>query len=84
MKESYDFSNGKRGPVASKQGKTRITIFLDDEIIAAFRSKAEANGTGYQTEINQALRQYLDNQHSQPVTLEAIRAVVHEELAASS
>ena len=84
MKEHYDFSKGQRGAVASSNGKTRITIYLDSDIIEAFRAKAEVNGSGYQTEINQALRQVLDTQSGQPVTLEAIRAVVHEELKAAA
>lgn len=36
--------------------KTRITIYLDDEVLDAFRSRAERTGTGYQTLINAALR----------------------------
>ncbi|MFC5552056.1 BrnA antitoxin family protein [Massilia aerilata] len=36
--------------------KTRITIYLDDEVLDAFRSRAESTGTGYQTLINAALR----------------------------
>jgi hypothetical protein len=35
MKREYDFSNGKRGPVVSlPKGKTRITIRLDEDVIA--------------------------------------------------
>ena len=36
--------------------KTRITIYLDDEVLDQFRSHAERTGTGYQTLINAALR----------------------------
>jgi hypothetical protein len=42
MRDEYDFSKGRRGPVIPSPGKTRITIFLDDDIIEAFRTKAEA------------------------------------------
>lgn len=52
MKEEYDFSTAKRGPVMSSKGKTRITIMLDDEVIKAARERAENVGTGYQTVIN--------------------------------
>lgn len=31
MQDHDDFSNGTRGAVASASGKTRITLFLDDE-----------------------------------------------------
>jgi hypothetical protein len=32
MRQEYDFSNGKRGAIISSQGKTRITMYLDNEI----------------------------------------------------
>lgn len=59
MKDEYDFSSGKRGAVASNKGKTRITIMLDDTVIEAARERAENAGTGYQTVINNLLRQAL-------------------------
>ncbi|MHC8412033.1 BrnA antitoxin family protein [Pseudomonas sp. Hz4] len=59
MKDEYDFSNAKRGAVASGKGKTRITIMLDDVVIEAARSMAESEGFGYQTVINNTLRQAL-------------------------
>ncbi|MGZ5198651.1 MAG: BrnA antitoxin family protein [Telluria sp.] len=36
--------------------KTRITIYLDDEVLKEFRALSERCGTGYQTLINAALR----------------------------
>lgn len=39
--------------------KTRITIYLDDEVLNEFRSLSERCGTGYQTLINAALRNRL-------------------------
>jgi uncharacterized protein (DUF4415 family) len=36
--------------------KTRITIYLDDEVLEEFRSLSEQCGKGYQTLINAALR----------------------------
>ncbi len=36
--------------------KTRITIYLDDEVLQRFRSLSEQSGKGYQTLINAALR----------------------------
>lgn len=59
MKDQYDFSNAKRGAVASSKGKTRITIMLDDAVIEAARTLAENQGFGYQTVINSTLRQAL-------------------------
>ncbi len=39
--------------------KTRITIYLDDEVLSEFRTLSERCGTGYQTLINAALRNRL-------------------------
>ena len=57
MRKEYDFSKGKRGAVIASPGKTRITIMLDDDLIEHFRALAEAQGAGYQTLINAALRE---------------------------
>ncbi|MBK5351650.1 BrnA antitoxin family protein [Pseudomonas sp. TH41] len=59
MKDEYDFSNAKRGAVASSKGKTRITIMLDDVVLEAARAVAENEGFGYQTVINNTLRHAL-------------------------
>ena len=59
MKDEYDFSNAKRGAVAPGKAKTRITIMLDDAVIEAARARAENEGFGYQTVINNTLRQVL-------------------------
>jgi uncharacterized protein (DUF4415 family) len=44
--------------------KTRITIYLDDEVLDEFRLRAERTGTGYQTLINAALRTRLAAQEA--------------------
>ncbi len=79
MKKEYDFENAKRGPVIPSQGKTRITIFLDDDILEEFRSRAEEAGRGYQTMINDALRMYL-GKAVRPIDEETLRRVIREEL----
>jgi uncharacterized protein (DUF4415 family) len=75
MLEEYDFSNGKRGPVIPNKGKTRITIFIDSDILGWFRDEAEREGQGYQTAINQALRNYIkqDRRPIQDIVKEAVR-----------
>jgi len=79
MRKEYDFSNGKRGAVIKARGKTRITIHLDDDVIDTFRAKAEKEGKGYQTLINDALRQYLSNT-GKPVDTKTLRRILREEL----
>ena len=84
MKKEHNFSKGKRGAVVpAPKGKTRITIRIDDDILDWFRGEVEAAGGGnYQTLINQALREYL-NQQQQPLE-ELLRRVVREELQSAA
>ena len=79
MSKEYDFSKGKRGPVVKSTGKTRITIYLDDDIIAAFRKKGDELGRGYQTLINDALRGVLSESES-VVDAKTLRRIIREEL----
>ena len=44
MRTEYDFSKGKRGAVIPQKGKTRISIFIDNAILAEFRARAEKAG----------------------------------------
>ena len=78
MKAEYDFSKAKRGAVVPQTGKTRITIYLDDAVLEGFRNRAEAAGKGYQTMINDALREYLskDSENLE----ETLRKVIREEM----
>ena len=79
MREEYDFSQSKRCAVLPSPGKTRVTIMLDDDVIEAFRARADAAGKGYQTMVNEALRAAIDPE-SAPVTLRTLRAVLDERL----
>ena len=73
---------GRRGPVIRQRGKTRITIHIDDDVLEAFRERAEAAGRGYQTMMNEALRGYL-GQSGDRVDADMIRRIVREELRKS-
>ncbi len=42
--------------VSSRNSKSRITIYLDADIIEHFKQEVARNGIGYQTSINYALR----------------------------
>ena len=81
MRKDYDFSKGKRGAVIASPGKTRITIMLDNNVIEAFRARAEANGTGYQTAINEALRAAI--REDAPLTAKTLRQIIRQELHAA-
>ena len=79
MEKEYDFSKGKRGPVISNKGKTRITIYLDDDILDAYRRKCDEVGRGYQTLINEALRQSISPK-SAAVDVKTLRRILREAL----
>lgn len=78
MKAEYDFSKAKRGAVVPQPGKTRITIYLDDAVLEEFRIRADAAGKGYQTLINDALREYLSKDSGN--IEETLRRIIREEL----
>ena len=82
MKTEYDMSNARRATEIDhlnrlRAGKTRITIMLDDEVLDAFRRRADDQGIGYTTLINLALREHLARR---PVDEEALRRILREEL----
>ena len=79
MRKEYDFSRGKRGPVVPQPGKTRITIYIDDDVLEEFRERADSAGRGYQTIINEALREYLGKSR-QPLDAQTLRRILRQEL----
>ena len=79
MRAEYDFSKGRRGAVIAQKGKTRISIFIDNAVLDAFRARAEKAGTGYQTMMNDALRKYL-SETDHPVTERALRQILRQEM----
>lgn len=84
MRKEYDFSKAKRGPaVRLPKGKTRITIRLDDDVIAWFKRQVhEAGGGNYQSLINKALREYI-TRNDEPLE-DTLRRVLREELHAGN
>lgn len=86
MRKEYDFSKAKRAKDVphlkklkeSSQGKTRITIMLDNDVLENFRLQAEKEGSGYQTLINKALKSSIGKE---PLSEEQLRKVIREELS---
>ena len=58
------------------RGKTRLTMYLDSAIVEFF--KARAGARGYQTLINEALKQAVEHESLE----ETLRRVIREETAA--
>ena len=82
MRSEYDFSKAKRGAVISSPGKTRITIMLDNDVLDAFRTRADSEGRGYQTAINEALRAAIAADNA-PLTVATLRAELRRVLKGS-
>ncbi len=80
MRKEYDFSGARRGPIVPlAKGKTRITIRLDDDVLAWFKTRVhQAGGGNYQTLINEALRSVADAATESLETV--VRRIVREEL----
>ncbi len=55
MREEYDFSKSKKNPYAA-QLKKPVTVKLDEDSIAYFKTIAEEMGMPYQSVINLYLR----------------------------
>ena len=70
MRKEYVFSKAWRSEYWKKRPppdqldrhiKVRITIFIDNDILKFFKARAAKRGKPpYQTQINQALREYMD------------------------
>lgn len=80
MRKQYHFFMAtRRSPVAPPAGKTRITIRLDDEVLAWFKDRVEqAGGGNYQSMINAALREHI-TRTEEPLE-KTLRRVLREEL----
>src|SRR5262245_21763892 len=94
MRKEYDFSKGwrseywKRMPrrdQLARHTKERITIFIDLDILNFFRTRAAKRGSPpYQTQINQALRDYMEGSPSparNPLSDKKVIAHLAEQIA---
>ncbi|MHB1567435.1 MAG: BrnA antitoxin family protein [Acidiferrobacter sp.] len=81
MKAHYDLSKARRGAVVpAAPTKTRITIRLDEDILAWFRNQVnEAGGGNYQSLINEVLREHIGQGAVAPLE-ETLRRVIREEI----
>ena len=79
MRAEYDFSKAERKALIPSAGKTRISIFIDNAVLDAFRAKAESAGIGYQTMMNDALKQFL-SESGRPITETSLRQILQEVL----
>ena len=70
-------------PKTAKESKSRITIYLDADIVEHFKAQAENSNTGYQTLINQTLREKINNPQSDKNADELIEKLLRNKNALS-
>ena len=66
-------AGSQRVGAVAPRGKTRLTMYLDTAVVEYFRSRA--GGRGYQTLINVALKQAIEQENLEDV----LRRVIREE-----
>jgi uncharacterized protein (DUF4415 family) len=60
-------------PKGTKESKSRITIYLDADIVEHFKTQAENSKTGYQTLINQTLREKINSSQTDELLEKLLR-----------
>jgi uncharacterized protein (DUF4415 family) len=66
-----------------KEAKNRITIYLDADVVEHFKLEAEQSKTGYQTLINQTLREKIDGSQTVKKADEIIEQLLKDKNALS-
>ena len=56
MKEEYDFSKGERGKFYRPNAILNLPVYLDQNVLDYFSSKAKAKGIDMQKLVNELLR----------------------------
>jgi uncharacterized protein (DUF4415 family) len=90
MRKEYDFSTATRAKDVphlaklqseSTKGKTRITTYLDNDIVEWLKARGATENKGYQTVLNELLRKQLAPEKS---IAEVLRQVIREELKSAA
>ena len=66
-----------------REAKNRITIYLDADIVEHFKAQAEISKTGYQTLINQTLREKINDSQSKENADELLERLLQDKTALS-
>ncbi len=61
---------------AEHGSKTRITMRVDNDVLAAFKARAEMHGGSYQAMMNEALKQFIQGQ----TLVDAVKQTIRQEL----
>ena len=71
MLDDYDFSQGTRGLIRPHPGQTRVSIWIDTEVLDAYMAYANRIGEDMTPAMNTALRQYIETLWAQTTTSHA-------------
>jgi predicted DNA binding CopG/RHH family protein len=90
--KDYDFADAKTIVAtphlaklqASAGKKARITMRVDSNVLAVFKTRAELAGGSYQTLMNEALKQYAHGLNLSDVVRDAVRETLDKHLKSSS
>jgi uncharacterized protein (DUF4415 family) len=66
--------------VSLRDCKSRITIYIDADIVNHFKEAAKKEGVGYQTLINQTLREVVDERSETVGTDELKEELLHDQV----
>ena len=90
--KDYDFADAK--PVAKTPhlaklqleagGKSRITMRVDNDVLATFKARAEMLGGNYQTLMNDALKQFVQGLKLTDVVREAVHETMETYMTSQS
>jgi len=67
----------------TSDGNTKITLYVDIDVLAAFRIKAERERKSFQDLMDVVLREAISSDRPPPLTVENARQIIREELKAS-
>ena len=59
MQKEDNMTSAVRGATPKTPGKTRVTVLLDQEVVAIVGERAGDTGRAFQTVLNRALREYV-------------------------
>lgn len=63
VKDEKNYDSMRKGrEIVRKKQKDRVTIYFDTEILEWFKEKGKRVGVGYQTLMNDALRDFLEGE----------------------
>lgn len=56
MKDEYDFSKGQRGKFHRANARVNLPVYLDEDLLARLKARAEAEGVSLNDLVNELLK----------------------------